>query len=148
VSVDRSFLTAEVARARVAADIEAIDAALGRLRETSTDLVGNAFRVEVAERLEIQQRVNRGLSYRLFGEVADPPDGVDDPAMPAGVKVRDKLHFACGPDHAMVTDGHATTTVTSDGRLAWSIGGDPPDVNHIHHDHELLDDDPPPEAGC
>jgi hypothetical protein len=91
VSVDRPFLTVEVARARVAADLEAIDAALGRLRETSTELVGNAFRVEVAERLETQQRVNRGLCYRLFGEVADPPDGVDDPALPAGVKVRDVL---------------------------------------------------------
>lgn len=45
------------------------------LRETPTDLVGNDFRVEVAERLEPQKRTNRGLMYRIFGELADPPDG-------------------------------------------------------------------------
>ena len=67
MSVDRSFLTAEVARARVGADLDVIDAALARLRATSTDLVGNAFRIEVAERLESQRRVNCGLSYRMFG---------------------------------------------------------------------------------
>ena len=36
--------------------------------------VGNAFRVEFAERLEAQDRLNRGLMYRVFGEIADPPD--------------------------------------------------------------------------
>ena len=42
-------------------------------------------------RLETQERVNRGLSYRVFGEIAEPPDGTEDPALPAGVKVRDVL---------------------------------------------------------
>lgn len=28
----------------------------------------------MAERLESQERVNRGLMYRVFGEIADPPD--------------------------------------------------------------------------
>src|SRR6185437_515251 len=37
-------------------------------------LVGNAFRVDIAERLETQERTNRGLMYRIFGEIADPPD--------------------------------------------------------------------------
>ena len=62
MSVDRPFLTVEVARARVAADLEAIDAALGRLRETSTELVGNAFRVEVAERLIRDLTANYGMN--------------------------------------------------------------------------------------
>jgi hypothetical protein len=75
VSVDRPFLTAEVARAMVGADLDVIDAALTRLRETSTDMVGNAFRVEVTERLETQLRIAGGLSYRMFAEMADPPDG-------------------------------------------------------------------------
>jgi hypothetical protein len=44
------------------------------VRETSSDLVGNTFRVEVAERLETQERANRGLMYRIFAEIADPPD--------------------------------------------------------------------------
>src|SRR5258705_2439808 len=36
--------------------------------------VGNEFRTELAERLETQERTNRGLMYRAFGEIADPPD--------------------------------------------------------------------------
>jgi hypothetical protein len=91
VSVDRPFLTAEVARARVAADLDVVDAALTRLRETSTDMVGNAFRVEVADRLETQFRINRGLSYRMFAEMADPPDGDDRPVARPGVRLRDVL---------------------------------------------------------
>jgi len=47
-------------------------------------MVGNAFRVEVTERLEAQDRVNRGLMYRFVGEIMEPPDGPDDPALPAG----------------------------------------------------------------
>ena len=61
------------------------------MRGLSTDLVGNAFRVELAGRLETQDRVTRGLSYRVFGQIADPPDGPDDPGLPAGVKVIDLL---------------------------------------------------------
>jgi hypothetical protein len=60
---------------------------------------------------------------------------------PDGATDADKLHFACPPDHKLLTDGHANTTVTEDGRLAWTIGEDPPRTNHIHHDDELLDDD-------
>jgi hypothetical protein len=91
VSVDRPFVTAEVARARVGADLDVIDAALTRLRETSTDMVGNAFRVEVTERLETQLRITWGLSYRMFAELADPPDGEDRPVTRPGVKLRDVL---------------------------------------------------------
>ncbi|WP_082978831.1 13E12 repeat family protein [Mycobacterium sp. 1081908.1] len=68
---------AEVARERIGAALDAIDAAHDALRETSSDLVGNDFRVEVAERLETQERVNRGLMYRFFGEIAEPPDGAE-----------------------------------------------------------------------
>ena len=84
-------LTAEAARAVVRAELDAVEAAYGRLRAAATDLVGNAFRVEIAQRLEDQQRVNRGLSYRIFAEIAEPVDGTDDPRLPAGVKVRDVL---------------------------------------------------------
>ena len=87
----RPFLTAEVARDQVGAELDAIDAALDRLRTTSTDLVGNGFRIAVAERLERQHRMVRGLSYRVFGEIMDPPDGLHDAAFPAGVRVRDVL---------------------------------------------------------
>jgi hypothetical protein len=61
---------------------------------------------------------------------------------PDGRTDADALFFGCGPDHKLVTDGHATTTVGDDGRLAWSVGTDPPETNTIHHDDQLLDDEP------
>ena len=67
-------ISAEQARERITAALAAIDAAHDLLRETPSDLVGTKFRVDVAERLETQERVNRGLMYRFFGEIADPPD--------------------------------------------------------------------------
>ncbi len=70
-----SFVGAAEARQRIGAALAAIDDAHDALRATSSDLVGNDFRVEVAERLETQGRVNRGLMYRFFGEIAEPPDG-------------------------------------------------------------------------
>src|SRR5690348_4237411 len=75
-----SAIGAEQARQRISAALDAIDAAHDVLRETSSDVVGNAFRVDVAERLETQERTNRGLMYRYFGEIADPPDGVESTA--------------------------------------------------------------------
>lgn len=91
MNADRPFLTADAAREQLSADLDAIDAALARIRETSTDLVGNAFRITVAERLENQDRTNRGLSYRMLGEIVDPPDEVEGPALPSGVRVRELL---------------------------------------------------------
>lgn len=89
-----TLLPAQAARAAIRADLEVIDAAYARIRAADTDLVGNAFRVEVAEHLETQDRVNRGLSYRFFAEIADPPDGPpgpEDPVLPAGTKTIDVL---------------------------------------------------------
>ncbi|MET0702990.1 MAG: HNH nuclease, partial [Mycobacterium sp.] len=54
----------------------------------------------------------------------------------------------CGPDNQAEADGQYTTTVTDHGRLAWTDGTGPPDINHIHHPEELLgDDDPWPRRG-
>ncbi|UVO13146.1 HNH endonuclease [Mycobacterium sp. SVM_VP21] len=63
------------AREQIRSALDAIDAAQEVLLSTSTDLVGNDFRIDIADRLETQERVNRGLMYRIFGELADPPDG-------------------------------------------------------------------------
>ncbi|WP_156766452.1 DUF222 domain-containing protein, partial [Mycobacterium sp. E2327] len=71
------FIGAEAACERISAALDAIDAAHDVLRGTSSDLVGNDFRVAVAERLETQQRTNRGLMYRVFAEIAEPPDGAE-----------------------------------------------------------------------
>jgi hypothetical protein len=70
-----SCASAEAARERIGAALDAVDAAHAVLRDTSSDVVGNDFRVDVAERLETQERTNRGLMYRFFAEIADPADG-------------------------------------------------------------------------
>ncbi|QZA09342.1 HNH endonuclease [Mycolicibacter heraklionensis] len=88
---DQVLPPAAAARAAIRADLTLIDDAQARLRAADTDLVGNAFRVEMAEHLETQHRVNRGLSYRIFGEIADPADGPDDPRLPADTKIADLL---------------------------------------------------------
>lgn len=61
----------------------------------------------------------------------------------------DHLFFACGPDHKRLTDGHWRTQLTDTGRLAWTDGTRPPQINHAHHPEELLhtDPDPPGESG-
>ena len=74
-------------RDEIRAALDAVDAGYARLRAACSDSVGNAFRVEVAERLESQHRINRGLMYRFFGELIEPPDGPDDPALPAGTVI-------------------------------------------------------------
>ncbi|WP_414738900.1 hypothetical protein [Mycobacterium nebraskense] len=81
-----SRMSAEQARERTGAALDAIDAAHNVPRETSSDVASNEFRIDVADRLETQNRTNRGLMYRFFGEIADPPDG--SWFVPA---VRDKL---------------------------------------------------------
>lgn len=81
-------LNAEEVHLLVRSELDAVDAAHQRLRSICTDLAGNAFRIEIADRLESQNRMNRGLSYRFFGEIAEPADGV---TWPAGPKVRDML---------------------------------------------------------
>jgi hypothetical protein len=68
------FVSGVVARARLCELADQVDAAYAVMRELSSDEVGNAFRAEFAERLESQERTNRGLSYRVFGQIADPPD--------------------------------------------------------------------------
>jgi len=53
----------------------------------------------------------------------------------------DNLYFGCGSDHGAATDGTYTTTVTDDGRIAWSDGTGPPRVNDVHHPERLLHDE-------
>jgi hypothetical protein len=55
----------------------------------------------------------------------------------------DSLYFACGGDHAMESRGELRTEVVN-GRLGWTDGTGPPEINHAHHPDELLDGDPDP----
>jgi hypothetical protein len=68
------FVTGAVAREQFHALLGQVDDAYATMRELSSDEVGSGFRVQMAERLEHQERTNRGLMYRVFGEIADPPD--------------------------------------------------------------------------
>ena len=72
-------------------------------------------------------------------EVHHSPDWVAGGATDA-----DMLFFACGPDHAELTNGRWHTIVTDTGRLAWTDGTSPPEINHAHHPDELLRGDPDP----
>ena len=68
------FVTGQAARERFRALADQVEFAYAEMRCRSSDEVGNEFRAEMAERLETQERSNRGLMYRVFGEIADPPD--------------------------------------------------------------------------
>ena len=56
----------------------------------------------------------------------------------------DKLFFACGPNHGMASRGELRTVVTESGRLGWTDGTGPPEINHAHHPDELLRGNPDP----
>lgn len=68
------FVSGVEQRERIAAALDAIDAAHAVLRDTPSDEVGGGFRLLMAQRLECQQRTNRGLMYRVCAQMADPPD--------------------------------------------------------------------------
>src|SRR5690242_14537631 len=71
----------------IGAALDAVDAGYARLRAACSDSVGNAFRVDVAERLERQHRLNRAQMYHIVGELIEPPDGPDDPDLPRGTVI-------------------------------------------------------------
>ncbi|MDT5245390.1 MAG: hypothetical protein QOD36_2766 [Mycobacterium sp.] len=64
------FVTGEAARERFRELADQVDAAYAEMRALSSDAVGNEFRVELAERLETQDRTNRGL---IIGYSASSP---------------------------------------------------------------------------
>lgn len=59
----------------------------------------------------------------------------------------DKLFFACGCDHAAASRGEWRTVVTDSGRVGWTDGIGPPEVNHAHHPGEVLRGDLDPPEG-
>ena len=61
--------------------------------------------------------------------------------LPDGATDADKVFFACGPDNQAEAIGDYRTIVTEQGRLGWSDGTGPPEVNRLHHPEELLGED-------
>ena len=78
-------------QAEIGAALDAVDAGYAQLRAACSDSVGNGYRLNIAERLERQHRLNRGQMYRFFGELVDPPDGPDDPDLPRGTVISKAL---------------------------------------------------------
>ena len=68
------FVSGEAARERFDALADQVDAAYAEMRALLSAEVGNGYRAGFVERLEGQERTNRGLMYRFFGQIADPPD--------------------------------------------------------------------------
>lgn len=83
-------VTPEAAQRQLREALDVIDHGLAMLRGAPSDNVGNTFRVEVAERLETQRRTLAGQSYRMFGEMFDPPDG-PEPSTTGDAALRDVL---------------------------------------------------------
>jgi hypothetical protein len=57
-----------------------------------------------------------------------------------------KLYFACGSDHTSTSHGELHTEVTETGRLGWTDGTGPHQINHAHHPEELRGDPDPPDG--
>jgi hypothetical protein len=79
------FTGGDVARERFGSLLDLVDAAYREMNELPCDAVGTGYRVEMVERLETQERLNRALMYRVFGHIADPPD---EPGMMPAVRQR------------------------------------------------------------
>ena len=62
----------------------------------------------------------------------------EPPWIPDGLTNADSLFFGCGPDHAMITKGLLQVKVTDTGRLAYTDGTGPYEINLAHHPEELL----------
>jgi hypothetical protein len=55
-----------------------------------------------------------------------------------GTTDADALFFVCAPDPQRLTDSQWQAAATKTGRLGWTDGTSPPEINHAHHPEELL----------
>jgi hypothetical protein len=67
------FVTPEATRERFRALADQVDAAYHEMRALSSAGVGSEFRTELAERLEFQERTNRGLMFGFSGRSPTRP---------------------------------------------------------------------------
>jgi hypothetical protein len=103
--------------------------------------LGRAKRVASADQRLICYARDRGCTHPncmepgYHCEVHHAREWADD-----GHTNADNLFFACGAHHSLVGQRRRTTKVKR-GRLAWSDGTGPPEINRIHHPDELLHPD-------
>ncbi|MDT5369822.1 MAG: hypothetical protein QOC62_4253, partial [Mycobacterium sp.] len=107
--------------------------------------LGRQKRVATADQRLICYARDRGCTHPnclepgYHCEVHHSPDWAD-----GGRTDADKLYFACGCHHGMASRGALRTEVTDSGRLGWTGGTGPPEVNHTHHPDELFREGPCP----
>ena len=107
--------------------------------------LGRQKRIATADQRLICYARDRGctrpncLEPGYHSEVHHAPDWAQ-----GGQTDADKLFFACGCDHGAASRGELRTVVTESGRLGWTDGSGPPEINHAHHPDELLNGDPDP----
>jgi hypothetical protein len=105
--------------------------------------LGRQKRVATADQRLICYARDRGCTHPnclepgYHCEVHHSPDWAD-----GGRTDADKLYFACGCHHGMASRGALRTEVTDSGRLGWTDGTGPPEVNHTHHPDELFREGP------
>jgi Domain of unknown function (DUF222) len=112
---------------------------IGRAVDVLPSVVSAADRDEVERSLVREAAKNDAeivAAVALHIDAIVNPDGDYDEANRAR---RRGLHLGA--------QGHYHTEATDTGRLAWTEGTQPPDINHAHHPDELLhgNTDPPGE---
>jgi hypothetical protein len=101
--------------------------------------LGRAKRVASADQRIICYARDRGCTRPNCLEPGYHCEVHHDPEWAAGGRTdADCLFFGCGPDHTLLTKGILETKITDTGRLAWTDGTGPPEVNRAHHADELL----------
>ncbi len=101
--------------------------------------LGRTKRIATADQRIICYARDRGCTCPGCTEPGYHCEVNHEPAWAAGGGTdADSLFFGCGPDHSMLTKGLLQAKVTDTGRLAWSDGTGPPEVNLAHHPEELL----------
>jgi hypothetical protein len=110
--------------------------------------LGRQKRIATADQRLICYARDRGCTHPNCPEPGDHCEVHHSPGWADGGRTdADKLYFGCGSHHEMATDGELRTEVTSSGRLGWTDGTGPPEVNHAHHPDELLRGEPDPPEG-
>ncbi len=101
--------------------------------------LGRTKRVASADQRIICYARDRGCTRPNCTESGYHCEAHHDPPWADGGRTdADCLFFGCGPDHTLLSKGILQTKPTDTGRLAWTDGTGPPQINLAHHPDELL----------
>jgi hypothetical protein len=101
--------------------------------------LGRTKRIASADQRIICYARDRGCTRPGCTEPGNHCEVNHEPAWAAGGRTdADCLFFACGPDHTLLSKGLLQTKITDTGRLAWTDGTGPPEINLAHHPNEVL----------